>query len=85
MKLNVKALSIASGIVIGLASLVVGEAAVLTGVGLDYVNITGPLHPGYSPTPLGALVMAIWMFIYGLIGGALVAVIYNHFAGTGEK
>jgi hypothetical protein len=85
MKLNVKALSIASGMVIGLASLVVGEAAVFTGVGLDYVNITGPLHPGYSPTPVGALVMAIWMFIYGLIGGALVAVIYNHFAGNGGK
>ena len=61
MKLSVKALSIATGIVIGLASLVVGEAAVSTGVGLDYVNIAGALHPGYSPTPLGAFIMAIWM------------------------
>ncbi|HMA05781.1 MAG TPA: hypothetical protein VKO45_07625 [Methanomicrobiales archaeon] len=85
MKLNVKALSIASGIVIGLASLFVGEAAVFTGIGLDYVNIAGPLHPGYSPTPLGALIMAIWMFIYGLIGGALIAAIYNRFAGPDMK
>ncbi|MDD1661718.1 MAG: hypothetical protein LUO97_05575 [Methanomicrobiales archaeon] len=85
MKLNVKALSVALGIVIGLASLIVGEAAVFTGVGLDYVSITGPLHPGYSPTPLGALIMAIWMFIYGLIGGALVAAIYNYFAGEEKK
>lgn len=85
MKLNVKAFSIALGIVIGLASLVVGEAAVFTGVGLDYVDITGPLHPGYSPTPLGALIMAIWMLFYGLIGGALIAAIYNNFAGDTEK
>jgi len=85
MKLNVKALSIALGIVIGLASLVVGEAAVFTGVGLDYVNIAGPLHPGYSPTPIGALIMAIWMFIYGLIGGALIAAIYNYFEREEKK
>ena len=85
MKLNVKALSVAIGIVIGLASLIVGEAAVFTGVGLDYVNIAGPLHPGYSPTPLGAFIMAIWMFIFGLIGGALVAVIYNYFEGDEKK
>ena len=84
MQLNVKALALASGIVIGAFSLVVSEAAVLTGIGLDYVSITGPLHPGYSPTPLGAVILAFWMFIYGLIGGALLAYIYNYFA-KGEK
>ncbi len=80
MKLNVKALALATGIVFGVFSLIVGESAVLTGVGLDYVSITGPLHPGYSPSPLGAAILAFWMFIYGLIGGALLAYIYNYFA-----
>jgi len=85
MKLNVKALSLASGIVIGVYSFVVSEAAVFTGVGLEYVSITGPLHPGYSPTPLGALILAFWMFIYGLISGALFAAIYNFFEMEDKK
>jgi hypothetical protein len=84
MELNVKALAVATGIVFGIFSLIVGEAAVLTGVGLDYISITGPLHPGYSPTPLGAVILAFWMFVYGLIGGGLLAYIYNYFA-QGEK
>ena len=85
MKLNVKALSLASGIVVGAYSFVVAEAAVFTGAGLEYVSITGPLHPGYSPTPLGALILSVWMFIYGLIGGAMIAAIYNHFEREEKK
>lgn len=84
MKLNVKALALASGIVIGVFSFIAAEIAVFTGIGLDYVALTGPLHPGFSPTPLGAVILAIWMFIYGFIGGGALAYIYNYFA-KGEK
>lgn len=84
MQLNVKALALASGIVIGALSFIAAEVAVFTGTGLDYVMLTGPLHPGFSPTPLGAVILAIWMFIYGFIGGAALAYIYNYFA-KGEK
>jgi hypothetical protein len=80
MQLNVKALALASGIVIGTFSFVAAEVAVLTGSGLDYITLTGPLHPGFSPTPLGAVILAIWMFVYGLIGGAALALIYNYVA-----
>jgi len=80
MQLNVKALALASGIVIGAFTFVTAHVAVITGIGLTYVNLTGALHPGYSPTWFGACVMTFWMFVYGLIGGAALAYIYNYFA-----
>lgn len=80
MRLDVKALALALGIVFGIFSLALGLVAVLTGVGLSFLNLMGDLHPGYSPTVLGVVIMAFWMFVYGLIGGGLFTVIYNIFA-----
>lgn len=84
MQLNVKALALASGIVIGAFTFVIAHVAVVTGVGLAYINLVGSLHPGYSPTWFGACIMTFWMFIYGLVGGAALAYIYNYFA-KGER
>lgn len=84
MQLNVKALALASGIVIGAFTFVIAHIAVITGTGLAYMNLVGGFHPGYSPTWLGACIMTFWMFIYGLIGGAALAFIYNYIA-KGEK
>jgi hypothetical protein len=80
MKLDVKAFALASGIVSGVSTLVVALFAVITGQGLQYFEILAPFHPGYTPTILGAVVGSIWMVIYGLIVGALLAYIYNYFA-----
>lgn len=80
MRLDVKALALALGIVFGIFTLAIGLVAVLTGVGLSVLNLVGGLHPGYSPTVLGVFIMAFWMFLYGLIGGGLFTVIYNYFA-----
>ena len=78
MKLDVKAFTLASGIVSGISSLVL--ALILTGQGLQFLEIIAAFHPGYTPTVLGAVISAIWMLIYGLIVGALFAYIYNYFA-----
>ena len=80
MKLDVKAFTLASGIVSGISSLVVALFAVLTGRGLQFLEIIAAFHPGYTPTVLGAVISAIWMLIYGLIMGALLAYTYNYFA-----
>ena len=80
MKLDVKAFALAGGIVSGISSLVVALFAVFTGQGLQFLEIIAPFHPGYTPTVLGAVISAIWMLIYGLIVGALLAYIYNYFA-----
>lgn len=79
MKLNVKAFTLASGIATGIVSLLVALFAILTGRGLEFMEIIAPFHPGYTPTILGAVVSSIWMLIYGLIVGALFAYIYNSF------
>ena len=80
MRLDVKAAALALGIVFGLFSLALGLIAVVTGMGLNYLNLVGGLHPGYAPTVLGVCIMAFWMFVYGLLGGGLFTVIYNYFA-----
>ncbi|MFA4876423.1 MAG: hypothetical protein WC586_03345 [Methanoregula sp.] len=79
MQISVKALALASGIVSGAFTFVIAHVAVVTGTGLGWVSLAGPLHPGWSPTWFGACIMTIWMFIYGLIGGAALACIYNFF------
>ena len=78
MKLDVKAFTLASGIVSGIVSLVWVLFVVLTGRGLQFMEIIAAFHPGYTPTVLGAVISAIWMLIYGLIVGALFAYIYNY-------
>lgn len=80
MKLDVKAFTLASGIASGIISLIFALFVVLTGQGLQFLEIIAPFHPGYTPTVLGAVISAIWMLIYGLIVGALFAYIYNYFA-----
>jgi hypothetical protein len=80
MKLDVRAFAIASGIVSGVASLVVSLYAVITGQGLQYFQILAPFHPGYAPTIMGAVIGSVSMLIYGLIIGALLSYIYNYFA-----
>ncbi|MFA4826155.1 MAG: hypothetical protein WC593_13465 [Methanoregula sp.] len=84
MQFSVKALALASGIVIGAFTFVIAHVVVITGTGLAWVSLAGPLHPGWSPSWFGACIMTFWMFVYGLIGGAAVAYIYNYFT-KGEK
>lgn len=80
MKLDVKAFTLASGIISGIVSLVLALFVVLTGRGLQFMEIIAPFHPGYTPTVLGAVITAVWMLIYGLIVGALFTYVYNNFA-----
>jgi hypothetical membrane protein len=81
MRLEVKALALATGIVFAAFTFVIAVIAVLTGVGLGYLELVGGLHPGYTgPTLLGACIQTFWMFVYGLIGGGLLAAIYNYFS-----
>lgn len=80
MRLDVKAFSLASGITSGISTLVVGFFTLITGQGLQFFEILAPFHPGYAPTVGGMVINAIWMLIYGLIIGALLAYVYNYFA-----
>ena len=85
MRLDVKALALATGIFSGIITFVIATIAALTGVGQSYLTLVGGLYPGYLPTLLGACIMTFWMFIYGLISGALFAAIYNFFEMEDKK
>lgn len=85
MKLNVKAMARAGALLWG--------AAVLLGTGW-VVLIDGPSNTptsiarvdrGYSPTFVGSLIGFAWAIVDGPIGGALLAWLYNRFAGHGGQ
>ncbi|HPH34205.1 MAG TPA: hypothetical protein PLU94_01815 [Methanoregulaceae archaeon] len=63
--LGINALAIVTGIVISLITFLIAAAGVLSGKGLDYLNLVGELYPRWSPTILGACIMAFWMFLTG--------------------
>jgi hypothetical protein len=77
MRLNVKAFALTTAILSGTGSFLLTLLSVLTGFAREFFDIIAPFHPGYSHTFLGALISAFWMFIYGLIAGALFSSIYN--------
>jgi len=77
MKLDVKVFALAAAILSGVVSFLLTLLSVLTGFAKEFFDIIAPFHPGYSHSFLGALISAFWMFLYGLIIGALFPFIYN--------
>lgn len=77
MRFEVNALAIATGIVLALFTFIITMSAILSGKGLDYLSLVSELYPGWSPTLFGVCIMTFWMFMAGLFGGALIAILYN--------
>ncbi len=83
MKLSVKGMGIAVGLLWGLVMLIVGVAhTVHAGYGERFLNMMAGLYPGYGgPGGMGqAVIGALYGALDGLIGGAVLAWIYNRFA-----
>ena len=80
MKLNVKALGLASGIVWGLAIFLLTYWFIILGHPGRILMKLSNVYFGYSVTWYGAFVGLIWGFVDGFIGGALLAWVYNKFA-----
>ncbi|MFO8235564.1 MAG: hypothetical protein R6U04_09200 [Bacteroidales bacterium] len=81
MKLNVKAFTLAGGIALGLAILVVTIWYLLFGFEGETLRKIHHVCIGYSITIGGAFIGLIWGFIYGALGGAIFSWFYNKFAG----
>ena len=85
MQLNVKALALACGVLCGLAVfLVTWWVIFLRGPGGDPTWL-GSIYIGYNISPLGSVIGLAWGFVDGLIGGAVLAWLYNRFAGQSAK
>ncbi len=72
-----KAFALAMAILSGGASFILTVLSVFTGWAREFFELIAPFHPGYTHTLLGALISAFWMFIYGLVAGALFSSVYN--------
>ena len=78
-KLNVKALALAFGIAWGIGMLLSGLMA-MSGWAARFVGVMSSVYIGFKPTLLGSLIGGVWGFFDGLIGGAIVAILYNKLA-----
>jgi hypothetical protein len=79
MKLKPIALGLACGIVWGIGLALVTIVALTRSTGEVLSKLAG-YYPGYSVSPVGALVGAVWGFVDGFIAAAVLAWLYNHFA-----
>jgi hypothetical protein len=82
MKLNVKAFSLACGLIwgFGLFALTWWIMA-FDGVTRE-TTIIGQLYRGFNISPVGSLVGLVWAFADGAVGGAIFAWLYNLIAAA---
>lgn len=78
MNLNVKAFALASGVLAGLALVVLTLAAAARGIGQNLSHLSA-VFVGYQVSYLGSLVGLIYGFVSGLVAGGLFATLYNRF------
>ncbi len=78
-KLNVKALAVGLGVSWAVCMLFVGWVSIF-GWGTKFVEMMSSVYIGFTPTFLGGIIGAVWGFIDGAIGGAIIAFVYNAIA-----
>ena len=80
MKLDVKALALACAILWGsVVFLVTWWVIILDGASGDPTWL-GRIYRGYNISPVGSVIGLGWGLLDGLIGGAVVAWLYNRFS-----
>ncbi len=77
MTLNVRAFALACGIWWGAGSFLLAWWIMAVGGQVDAPTFLERVYIGYTYTPLGSVVGLVWGFVDGLIGGALLAWLYN--------
>jgi TRAP-type mannitol/chloroaromatic compound transport system permease large subunit len=83
MKLSIKGLALASGILWGLAMLGMGLANLIwSGYGQQFLQTMSSVYVGYHATRSIAevIVGTLYGAVDGLVGGAVFAWLYNQFA-----
>ena len=85
MKLNIKALALASAILWGVAMLLMSLANLIWGSYGQFLQIMSSVYPGYHATRSIAEVIVGTLYGAGdgLVGGAVLAWLYNQFAKPG--
>jgi hypothetical protein len=85
MKLDVKALGLACGLVWGLGLFMITWWIIAWDGATGEVTFIGQVYRGYSISPVGSLFGLMWGFADGLIGGLIFAWVYNWLVGKMQK
>ncbi len=86
MKLDVKAMALTIGLSWGAAMLLTGVAYVISeGYGELFLDVMASVYPGYDATSNfgDVIVGTLYGLLDGAAGGAVIAWLYNRFAGRG--
>jgi len=75
-RLDIKGLALGMGISWAACMLFVGWVSAF-GWGVKFVEMMSSAYIGFAPTFLGGIIGAVWGFIDGAIGGAIIAFVYN--------
>lgn len=76
-KLDTKALGLALGILWALSVLAFGIINMFSTWGSVWVNALANVYIGFAPTVPGIFIGAVWGFFDALIGGIVLAWLYN--------
>jgi hypothetical protein len=79
------AFGLSLGVVWGSSVLFMGLLAHFFEYGTAFVTAIGVVYIGYEPSLIGSAIGAMFGFIDALVGGALIALLYNCFAGCYKK
>ncbi len=77
MKLNVKAFALACGIIWGLGVFCLTWWLIMLEGDTPSICLLNRIYKGYTMTPVGSLIGAVWGFVDAGIGGAIFAWLYN--------
>ena len=72
-RLGVMSFGVACGITLAIAVFLLAIATALFGWGIGVVQVLSTLYIGYEPSFVGAVSGAVWAFVDGFIGGAVLA------------
>ncbi len=79
-RMSLKGLTLGVGCAGAVYMLFIGWTAAFFNWGTNLVQVLSSIYVGFEPSFFGGIVGAIWGFIDGCIGGAIIALVYNFFA-----
>lgn len=84
MTLNLKAFTLACGILWGGTLLFIAWWIMLFDGAGGNIPLLGQIYRGYDLTPTGSFIGLLWGFVDGCIGGFILGAVYNLLAGKGR-
>jgi hypothetical protein len=88
MRLSVKGLTIAGGVIWAFCIFIVGILNIIfPAYGVDFLKLMASVYPGYKAagTIVDLIVGTLYALLDGAVGGLIFAVVYNAFAAKTSK